>query len=274
MRISQCHTVLNFFRQSVFDKYGLRQYHTPNSPAVFWGMYPSSRRRLLSHKAIAVVVWRGSDAMNVVKDKSFLKWLVQQRDRIFHVAISNFIQDDLTRYGLPFVSLPLTSMDYSMCHVMPRGDMLYTYGADNDGALIKYQMALAKEVSKKTGIRLLICKKEDYTREQLVSKIYSRCFVGLRLLDHDGLSNSVVELGLCGREVIWNGNTPNAIHWQNENDIIASVMDLYQYRKTDNTHIAKAMSDYINVDQQWLNTEYWELKCLKNGGANPNDLCG
>lgn len=260
MRITQCSTVLRFFKPHVFRKYGFVEYTKHNMPTVFWGMYPSSARRLITHKSFAVVVWRGSDAMTALKNKSFVQFFKKEAGRIKHIAISNFIEQDLGKVGIPYISLPITSMNYSMCHVMPRGNYLYAYGAKNDGALIKYQAAMTKEISIKTGIPLKIVHKDMYNRTALVNTIYSDCFLGLRLLSHDGLSNSVVEMGKCGRMVISNSNLPNAIPFTDAKSIIKIVMYEYEHRKDDNLHIAKAMDDYINVSNDWLFTEYYNDK--------------
>ena len=257
MRITQCNTVLKFFKPHVFRKFGFVEYTNPASACVFWGMYPASTRKLISHKGFAVVVWRGSDAMVALKNQSFVKFLLQNTGRIKHIAISNFIEQDLDKVGIPYISLPITSMTYGECYVMPRGGHLYTYSADNDGSLIKYHTALAKEVSLKTGVPLKSATKDSYSRARLVTSVYRDCFLGLRLLTHDGLSNSVVELGLCGRNVVHNGNLPNSIHFRDTKDIIQIVQHEYAHRKENNKQIAEDVKKFINIDKNWLNEDYW-----------------
>jgi len=257
MRITQCYSILRFFKPHVFRKYGFKEYVNPKLPVVFWGCYPSGRRKLISHTGLAVVVWRGSDAMNSLKDASFVKWL-QAHPNIHHVAISNFIERDLDKAHLPYASLPITSMDYTHCKVMPRGTMLYMYGATNDGALIKYQAELSREVSLKTGIALHTAHKESFPRNMLINSLYRDCFLGLRLLSHDGLSNTVVELGMCGRNVVYNGATPNALSWRDTKDIIQLVQSEFAHRKEHNEQIAQDMSNFINIGYEWLQTKYWE----------------
>jgi hypothetical protein len=259
MRITQCYSILRFFKPHVFKKYGFKEYTNPRQPAVFWGCYASSKRKLISHNALAVVVWRGSDAMQSLKDASFVKWL-QAQPNIHHIAISNYIERDLDRVGIPYISLPITSMDFTHCRLMPRGTMLYTYGAENDGALIKYQAALSREVSLKTGVALHTAHKDSFPRNMLIHSLYRDCFLGLRLLNHDGLSNTVVELGLCGRNVVYNGATPNALHWRDTKDIIQIVQTEQAHRKEDNAHIAQDMNNFINISFEWLNVKFWEEK--------------
>ena len=242
----------------MFRKFGFVEYTNHSSPCVFWGMYPSQCRKIITHKSFAVVVWRGSDAMAALKNNSIVQFFKQHTGRIKHIAISNFIEADLTKAGIPYLSLPITSMEYNECHVMPRGNFLYTYGAENDGALIKYQAHIAKEVSVKTGIKLITAAKDSYTRTGLINTIYRDCFLGLRLLTHDGLSNSCVELGLTGRNVIHNGNLPNSIHFRDTKDIIAAVQYEFAHRKENNAQIAEDVKEFINIANDWLNTEHYE----------------
>lgn len=258
MRIVQCYTVLKFFKPSVFRKYGFVEYKRPSEPCVLWGCYPASQRKLISHKGFAVVVWCGSDATSTLNNKSFVQFLLQNTGRIFHIAISNFIEKDLIKAGVPHKVIPLLSVEFDDFHVMPRGNSLYHYGASFHDADLKYNYNLAKEVSARTGIRLIVANKESYSRKQLINTVYRDCFLGLRLLTHDGLSNSCVELGLCGRNVVHNGNLPNSINFRDTKDIVQIVLCEYAHRKENNIQIAEDVKKFINIANDWLDTKFWE----------------
>lgn len=258
MRITQCNTVLKFFKPRVLKKYGLIECTDPSLPCVFWGMYAVQSRKLISHQGFAVVVWCGSDAMSALKNRSFVQFLLQNTGRIFHIAISNFIERDLKRAGLPYKALPLLSVETNDCHVMPRGRSLYHYGTKSSETDMKYNYPMAKEVSLKTGLPLIVAHKDSFSRGYLINTVYRECFLGLRLLTHDGLSNSMVELGLCGRNVIHNGNLPNSINFRDIYDIIAAVRYEFAHRREENTQIAIDVKKFINIDENWLNTEYYE----------------
>ena len=258
MQITQCHTTVGFFKSHVLGKYQLDSYADPRRPVVFWGMYPMAQRKLVIHKGFAVVVWRGSDSMKCVGYKGMIRYMQQHADRIKHIAVSNYIENDLRKMGLRYKSLPLTSMGYSQCKPTPRGDRLYFYEPPKGRGLVKYNKELALAVSLKTGIEIQSMSIDKLERSYLISNIYPKCFLGLRLLDHDGLSNTAVELGMCGRNIVYNGSTPNAIHWRDEQDVIEIVREEYARRNEDNKPIADAMAQYINVGCEWLNTKYWE----------------
>ena len=259
MRIRQCYTVLKFFKPYVMKKYGVREYVDPNTPALFWGMYIPSFRKLVTHRGFAVVVWCGTDALITLKNRSYVQFFLQNTGRIKHVAISSFLDKDLTKAGIPHITLPLLSMPMANVMCMPRGRSLYAYLGNKESA-DKYGAALCNEVSFKSGIPLITAYKDSYARSYLVNKIYRECFLGLRLLRHDGMSNSVIELGLAGRNVVYNGNTPNALNYRDEKDIIQLIQQEYAHRKESNTDIANSVAQFINVKNDYLNTEFWEGK--------------
>jgi hypothetical protein len=53
--------------------------------------------------------------------------------------------------------------------------------------------------------------------------VYSKCFLGLRLTKHDGISATVQELGMMGIKTIHNGSTPSCINYTNVKDIIEII---------------------------------------------------
>jgi hypothetical protein len=93
-------------------------------------------------------------------------------------------------------------------------------------------------------------------------QIYKRCFIGLRFTEHDGLSNTVCEMGLMGRMVINNGDVPNCIHYDKNNikDIIETID--FEWKHSEITDKTKVVSDavktYLNIGEDFLNTEYYE----------------
>jgi len=109
-------------------------------------------------------------------------------------------------------------------------------------------------------INFIICNKDTYNRKKL-NKVYSQCFCGLRLTSHDGLSNSVIELGLMGRQVIWNGNLPNAVHYKSIDDVIKIIKKLSKQRGNEpNMKMIEKIKKAINIKDDWLNTDFYNKK--------------
>jgi hypothetical protein len=55
-----------------------------------------------------------------------------------------------------------------------------------------------------------------------------------------------------GRKIIWNGNTPNAINYSNDDDILIEIENVIK-NKYDPIKISKNMHDYLNIGDEWLN---------------------
>lgn len=258
MKITQCHTVLQFFQRSVFKKYGLSWYNDRRRPAIFWGCYPASQRKVISHDGLAVIVWRGSDAARLKNNQSFILWCRDHAKQIKHIAISSFIEDDLREAKLNYISLPLASMDMTDVPITPRGAKLYAYvGNGLRESYVKYNDEACKEVAIKTGITLITATNNSYTRSHLIKHIYPSAFLGLRLLEHDGLSNSVCELGMAGRNVVYNGATPNAIAYRDTKDVIEIVKREHAIRTEDNSVVRQKMVEFLNVGFDWLDTKFY-----------------
>ena len=52
-----------------------------------------------------------------------------------------------------------------------------------------------------------------------IDKIYSKCFLGLRLTTNDNNANTAIEMGKMKIPIIHNGEYFNCIPWNNINDI-------------------------------------------------------
>ena len=255
MRIHQIYSVLKFFLPSVMKKYNLAWYRDVSKPCVFWGCYPATQRKIISHKGFAVIVWRGGDAMNLSKYPSFINWMKDRPNQIKHIAISNFIERDLDKAGLPYISLPLTSMPLDV-PCMPRGNRIYAYGGQPDSK--QYNIKLCQEISIKSGIPIIMAYKDSYSRQRLIHEVYREAFIGLRLIEHDGLSNSVIELGLAGRNCVYKGATPNAIPYRDTKDILQIVTKEFRLKGEDNSGISQRTRDFATVGDEWLRTTYYK----------------
>jgi len=107
-------------------------------------------------------------------------------------------------------------------------------------------------VERRTGIEVVYAEYNTYTRAQLMD-VYGGCFVGLRLTPRDGVSVTAVELGMMGRRVIFNGDTPSAIKWKGIDDICESVKKEYENRHIDDTEqVSKQVKDYLDIGEKWL----------------------
>ena len=256
MRITQCRydeKRIDKFKYFLHDNQ-LKDYHDLHAPAIFFGLYSTSCfKTLKAHKGLSIVIWRGTDLLkkNRLKNVAGLKG-----KNIRHVAISSFIADDLKGVKLRYKFIPIPGVKIDDIPVEKLGNEVYAYMSAKrtnfyGGPILDY---VKKHIPFKMNINSS-CNK--YTRDQLM-EVYKNSFIGLRLTQHDGIANQVVELGMMGRKCIHNGNHPNAIRWKRAKDIIKTITQEGEKVGQINKDLSDEVKKYINVGKDWLNTEYWK----------------
>ena len=222
-------------------KFKLKAYHDRDKPCVFFGCYKGRDvMRIINHKGLAVVCWRGTDILGMTKED--IK--VLRKPNIFHIAISDYIAKDLDRHGLKYKRFPVTATRLKF-NPVPLGDAVYTY--IDKRRPHEYGMEIIKKLSGKYNIIIGY----DYPKEKMPG-IYRHCFIGLRLTRHDGLPNTVIEMGLMGRKCVCNCGLPNAISYINYEDIINAIEAERKKIGVVQFDVARKVFDYLNIGKEWL----------------------
>jgi hypothetical protein len=177
---------------------------------------------------------------------------------IHHIAISRCLEKDLKVMGVPYKFLPINVHSNSDIKPEPLGNFIYFY-RDKDP---QFNPELVDQLEKRLPYIRFIRSKSvtDYTREQVLD-IYKDCFLGLRFTKHDGLPNTVCEMGLMGRRVIHNGDTPNCIWYDESNidSIVKLIQEEYENRhNVDYIHVAEAVRSYLDIGTKFLDTEFYD----------------
>lgn len=217
-------TSIPHYQERFHRRHVLRPYTNAFIPTFFFGCYSSDDLFALSwHQGIAVVIWAGSDAMNLKRLRGIPSaWHILTRPNVRHVAISSFIANDLAEVGLPFKRVPFCNVDMEKFKPVPRGKAVYCYCPDGNGE--KYGASLLAEVmAALPDVEFIVQRTLDPNAD--MAALYARAGVVLRLTGHDGLSNTCVEAGLMGRRAIWNGDTPNAIPYESAEDIVEVIKE-------------------------------------------------
>ena len=257
MRIKQVYvsSVVGSFRSRINTKYNLSNYSNKNEPSVFFGCYPKNISTILAHNSLAIVVWRGGDGRRLKKTPELYVDILKRKN-IKHIAISSFLEEDLAVHNVPFIFLPICHVPLNQFQSVELGNKIYIYNYKRRCSLYG-QNIIDKVLSSLPDIEILPTKWGQHPLENMQS-IYQQCFIGLRPIKHDGLSNTVIELGLAGRRCIYNGSLPNAIHWKSVDDIVNSIREEYKKVGTKNEMIAKEVLDYITISDDWLYTEFYD----------------
>jgi hypothetical protein len=100
-------------------------------------------------------------------------------------------------------------------------------------------------------------KNETLPHEEMPS-IYSQCFLGLRLTMHDGLPNSVLEMGLMGRRSVYNGDIPGAIPYTSFNGIVDAIQkERKKVGNSGNQEISNEIRGMLDISNDWLDTTFY-----------------
>jgi hypothetical protein len=230
-----------FFKDKMTKKYNTVEYTSTTNPTVFFGMYSEKDyRAALNHKGQKIIVWCGTDALKL-KEKVNL-W--SELRKMVNIAMSSFVKESLNYCGIESEIIPITPTD-SIVNVKPKGKSIYWY-YNSEGKRDFYGGKIVNQIKKLTNYSIIEAKYDSYKEEEL-NKIYENCFLGLRLTEHDGLSNTVVEMGLMGRYCIHNGDTPNSIKYNpnNINEIIEKINKQYENINEIDYDIAKKVNNYM-----------------------------
>jgi len=236
------------FKTAFFEKFELQEHGRSAHPCVMFGMYNVFDWHFFQmHRYPMIVVWCGNDSKKITPLRQ--RMLLAKR-RVKHIATSKIISLDLEAMSIPHEVVPVSPavIDIEPCE---RGESIYCYyGMETKKKF--YGVPLAEQVEKRTGMKVIYAAHDTYTRAQLMD-VYKECFIGLRLTPRDGVSVTAVELGMMGRRVIFNGDTPSAIPWKGIDDICQSVQKEYDKRHKDDTkEVSRQVKNYLDIGTEWL----------------------
>ena len=234
---------LKFFKEKLLKKYSLKDYVDVNKPCIFNGLYTTQDyMSLINHKSHKTVVWCGSDAQHMNKN------LIDRAGKIRHIAKSKFISETLTKQGIPHIVLPITPTSSIKNYKEKKGENIYFYRGENR---VKYGGDLVDVIKKRTNYNIIEADSKTFKKDELNS-VYESSFIGLRLTKHDGLPNTVLELGLMGRNCIHNGNTPNSLNYKTVDDIITHIDNEFKNRNENSESVVDDVYNFLNINSNWL----------------------
>jgi hypothetical protein len=258
MLIKQARVTSKFFRSGFLQKFNLREYNSIKQPAIFFGIYIKSYPTIFRHEGLAVLIWTGGDSMNLAKNPALVKKL-KSRDNIKHIAISNFVSNDLDRVNIPHYFLPILPFNNNNFRPAPLGDCIYTYSAHTKPQFYgSEKILLLKKIFPDIRFITLYAKQPNSVIRSEIINYYKKCFIGLRLTPHDGMSNTVIEMGLMGRKVVWNGNSPNAIPYKNIDDIVNAIKCERNLIGETRLRMAEKVKEFIDIPNDWLYTKFYK----------------
>jgi len=266
----------------MLKKYNFEWYNKEqDEPMVLFGCYGiATKRDVMNHTGLCVIVWSGSDSLRLCEETNFVRYLLANTDRIYHIAHSHWIQTDLDHWNIPYIDRVVLPLDLSGFKFEEQpGSKVYHYGAAQKNREFYYGTHLIRKIkSKWQGNRrypdITITTHNAYNQAELY-QIYKDSFIGVRLTEHDNMALSCIEMGLMGRRSIFNGNIPCAINYgpqyfeydravragwvfQDESlrpTIERMILDNQDYP---NRLVADEMRDFVHDDEKWLDTKFYD----------------
>jgi len=249
-RITQIYSAFGWhLKDNLKRKYGLSEVRRPTEPILAFGVYGSQIEKVVrwAEKTHVRIWYSGSDITYCFRGREHLIEVVRNHPNISHIATVNFIERDLQKLGFKYKKVPLFSQfidDFKPCKL---GSKIYAYKSHL--YVGRPQMEKLIEIF---GTDEFINAESHHTFSQAgLKEVYGNSYLGIRLLRHDGLSHSICEMGLMGRKMITNSDTPNAINYTDLNDVIQKIQQIKD-EKYDPFEVAKQMYDYLNVGDDWL----------------------
>lgn len=270
------------FMHDIKEMYGLEEYNNDNEPAIFYGLMTNDDIAVLEkNKSLKVIVWVGGDINYTINRKSPVAEMIKSNvDRILkvpkirHVSISSFISNSLTTMNLSYKTVPFMGINFAKYKPVIKGKCIYLYTAVGFEEYYGHDL-YTKLIDKYSNIEFIVTcclvsyeylskhpehqKKYNiryYTKEQLITEIYPKCFIGLRLTDHDGLSATVQELGLMGIKSIHNGASPSALNYKTFDDICCHIDNEIKTIGQIDNNLAIRVKKYLTIDANFLNSSF------------------
>jgi hypothetical protein len=266
---------ITFFKTMIMNKYNLVDYNDISVPAFFFGVYTDTDiDAIKKHAGMKVIIWSGTDIdyLNNKKVVPFVKELKKLKN-IYHISNSEFINNDLTHFKMPYKFIPVCGIDVTKFKPLKKSNCIYIYTSATSP--LKYGSMIYMQVIKKLPqFKFIIAsnstsynnaktknkldKQIQNIKSDKVIDLYKQCFIGLRLTEHDGISYTVVELGLCGIRCIHNGNQPNVIKYQSVDDVVNIIKKESRRINMEHITVRNNMLQWLNISNDWKTDGYYK----------------
>lgn len=233
--------------------------YDPNKPIIMFGLYDKNDFiTLLNHKSKSLIIFGGTDTYIQkydfhLKKMQLLKKLIHKRNQtnkeIKLVSISKFISEDLKQLKLSFQTSVWYSFDKKKFKPTIKGPHIYIYLPKNRKNFYGYH--IFKILNQMLDFRFIIG--DGTTKHENIQNLYKKCFIGLRLVEHDGSATTVQELGLMGIKTIHNGSLPSSLNYESIDDIKNHILSESKKINTIDYHLSAIMDEYLNINKDIFN---------------------
>ena len=205
--------------------YCKKDYHNSDI-CVFFGMYSGKDIEILRrHQGYKFLIWGGTDCNWNYTDRVNNLEIIKNIPNLYHIAISKDIQERLHLKNIESIFLEMDLVDKKIFKpVLIKGDSIFIYNGFTKGNESIYGEKIYKEVVKRLPKFKFIYSNQLNLPHEEMPKIYGKCFIGLRLTEHDGNANMVQEMKAMDIPVVHN-QSDYGLKWDNVDDIVEYIMN-------------------------------------------------
>jgi hypothetical protein len=288
-KIEQLYLTCNLYKYKddnrIHKIHGLKDYYDINKPSFFYGIpRKEDVDKILNHKGKKYIIFSGGDIdllfhinKNTQATSNRLQYLkkIHSLDEVYYIPRSSFMINDMKLLNYKYTYIPFFANTFANFDIKPKGDMIYFYTYPDEQKFLYGHSIIEKikkirpdfkflelthpkayETHKKYCLEnnITTCK----TNEDLI-KYYQRCFVSIRLTNHDGIANSVYELGTLGIKTIYNDTKcPCALNYTSLDDIINHIENERKKIGTIDYSLIEKVKNYVIPSKEIYNTNYYE----------------
>jgi len=207
-----------------FQRFYCKNFYYNTGTCVFFGMYSGKDIEILRrHRGYKFLIWGGTDCNWNYLDRVKNLEIIKNIPNLYHIAISNDIQERLSLKNIESIFLELDLVDKELFKpVSEKGDSIFIYNGFTKGREYIYGERIYTEVVKRLPMFKFIYSNELNLPYEEMPKIYEECFIGLRLTEHDGNANMVQEMKSMDIPVIHN-QSDYGLKWKSIEDIIRYI---------------------------------------------------
>lgn len=235
----------------------LKEYYDDTLPCFFFSLF-FSMDVLKNHKGLAIIIANSSLDI-VIENYEYFKKRLNNKNLVF-ISTSFIMTKELKKLEFDSIEFPFMGTKYEK-PLKKKGKNIYFYSCLNRvDSLSEYGYFRIKKILKKYFPHLrLICgmsvpqteqpdiddKFIKFTQSELYD-VYTDCFLGIRLVKFDGLSDTVQTLGMLGINTIWNGGTPSGLSFDSDEDIIFHIKNEEQKIGTIDQNLSDTCKDFLD----------------------------
>ena len=242
------------FKDRILTTYpNLNYRYVKNKPMIFFGVYTNEDLELIkNHNSYSLIIWGGSDSLPSFALRAKQHKLFTIKKNIFHIAQSLWIANDLKLYKYAFKQVAWYSLKKHLFNCCKKGKCIYIYKSNEVFYGKNIYNKIRKELEKKYQIIDGIA---PWLPHDKMPSLYNKCFIGLRLVPHDGLASTVQELGLMGIKCVHNGNSPSALNYNTISDILSHIEKEAKTIGTKDEKLAEEVKKYLTIPNTFFNVD-------------------